>query len=309
MAHAKRRPLLLAILLLNAACGRLEDEPVLAEDAGAGPDALGNAIIGGTTDSGHDAVAMLYYDDGPNSYLCSGTLIDKDVYLTAGHCIETTNASKYYVLGGTNLNASAPDWYRGATLARHHPAYNGNFTHDVGIVVLDQEAPVTPYRWLANDEDDVYDVGTGFTAVGYGASNGNGGGSGIKRTVDLTITEVYADLFLYGSSSQNTCSGDSGGPALKVIDGYVTVIGVVSFGDQYCSQFGGNMRTDDNRAFIETYASPKAGKARVGGGGGGGDNPFACSVAGAAAGPAPGAIAAGILALAAATFRRRRAAA
>ena len=62
----------LASLLLTAGCGPGFDSSPDEE-----LEATSNAIVGGQTDQGHDAVAMLYYDDGNNSYLCSGTMIDK----------------------------------------------------------------------------------------------------------------------------------------------------------------------------------------------------------------------------------------
>src|SRR5207248_5816393 len=44
-------------------------------------------IIGGTTDSGHAAVVLLY--NSQNSSLCSGTIIAPNVVLTAAHCTVT----------------------------------------------------------------------------------------------------------------------------------------------------------------------------------------------------------------------------
>lgn len=273
-----RSAALLAFLALAAGCG-----PGLGDDAGgsdAEMEATSSEIIGGSTEAGYPGVAMLYHDYG---YLCSGTMIDDRVYLTAGHCIETLSASHYTIYGGTNLNANEPDWQRNAASVHRHPQLvltNSNIDHDIGIVVLADDAPVKPYRWLAEDEDGIYTEGTLFEAVGYGVTGGNGGGDGIKRSVQLSIEAVYSNVFEYGGSNYNTCSGDSGGPAIAEVDGYLTVIGVVSYGDQNCEYYGADMRTDDNRAFIEGFASPNAG--RVHGPSfekKGSDNPLACSVA------------------------------
>ena len=301
---------------LAAGCGgevlpaALDPETAAAHDRD-GLEAASNAIISGEVDRGHDAVAMLFIDAGSNSGLCSGTMIDKRVYLTAGHCVELGNQVDYYVVGGTNLNTEDPEWVIQATTVAVHPSYDPEtLDHDVGIVRLSSDAPVKPYRWLDVDQDDLYEEGTEFLAVGFGNSSGSGSGSGVKRRADLTITDVYPDFFVYeaGPDGENTCQGDSGGPAIKVIDGYLTVIGTVSFGDQGCNQLGGNMRTDVNRTFIDNYAAPDAGTAKAGGGGGGSKNPLGCSIAAASAGRSPlaAALLAG-LALAGIRVRRRRA--
>ena len=141
----------LLLLLVAAGCGPgIADSP---EDDGL--EATSNAIVGGSTDNGHSAVALLYQDPG---YICSGTLIDKRVYLTAAHCIESLNPNDYVVVGGTepfNQNVE-PDYFSGVESVHIHPQYDPQNTfNDVGIVILDSDAPVKPYRWL-NDAGNTY---------------------------------------------------------------------------------------------------------------------------------------------------------
>lgn len=272
-------PTATTLALLAAGCG-----PGLESSGEDELSASSHEIVGGTTDTGHDAVALLYADPG---YICTGTVIDKRVFLTAAHCIsDNSNPSAYIVLGGTDLNNNEPDYQINVSAVNVHPQYDpANSLNDVGIVELSSNAPVEPYRWLTTgaDANEIYEVGQEFTAVGYGDTGGSGDTSGTKRKVDLDIVEIYQDVTIYGNGTQNTCFGDSGGPDLVTIDGYPTVIGVHSFvtgGD--CFEYGGSMRTDDNRAFISGYASANAGTAKIGGGGGGGSgskNPLACSIA------------------------------
>ena len=70
----------------------------------------------------------------------------------------------------------------------------------------------------------------------------------------MSIQSHTTSTFQFGSSSKNTCSGDSGGPAIESINGVDTVVGTTSYGDQNCTQLGVDMRVDANRAFISQYA-------------------------------------------------------
>jgi MYXO-CTERM domain-containing protein len=263
----------LASLLSIAGCGDGEDV-----SGPRGLDAQGNPIVGGSIDNGHSAVALLVQDPG---YICSGTIVAERVYLTAAHCIESTNPNDYVVAGGTNLNNDDPDYVIGVDAVHVHPGYSSSSnSNDVGIVELSSDSPVKPYRWMGNGSD-VYDLGTSFTAVGYGDTNGSGQGAGVKRHVDMTIDELFSDAYLYGDGSNgNTCFGDSGGPDIVNNNGFFTVIGVHSFvTDGNCLDQGGSIRTDAMASFIDNYVGPNEGTAKFSGGGGGhGKNPLACSV-------------------------------
>lgn len=229
---------------------------------------MSSGIIGGTTTAEQPAVALIY--NAQDGYICTGTVIDDRLLLTAAHCVEDTNAANYQIGGGADPFNGA-DWVVGAVEVASHPGYSTTEigVRDVGVIVLDAAPPVTPLPWQEAVDHDVYQVGTSFLAVGYGVSSSANGGSGdgVKRKVTLSITETYLDVFEYGDGTKNTCSGDSGGPAIANVGGVDTVIGVVSFGDSECAQYGYDMRTDHNAAFIASYMG--AG----GGGGGGGPTP------------------------------------
>ena len=275
-ALSRALPALSTMLVLStAACGQGYDPG----DASSSPELESSMheIRGGDRDDGHAPVALLY-DDGQGG-MCSGTLISDRVYLTAAHCIGSTNPNDYIIIGGTDPFENH-EWFADVDEVHRHPQYDDqNLIHDVGIVVLSEDAPVGSYRWVEDDDDEeVYAEGEGITLVGYGQTSESAwNSSGIKRTADVDIEEVYQDVIVYGGPTTNVCSGDSGGPALKKVGGRIRVVGVTSFGDQNCSQFGASMRTDDNANFIDNFAGPDEGTSgRVGGGGGGGSG---CSVA------------------------------
>lgn len=254
---------------------------------GLAPEGAGDEpIIGGSVDTGDPAVALIVFQDPSNgeSYVCTGTLISPTAILTAGHCsvknaecnapggpstCYAAPAAGYVVLGGTypidsSWNLKSPTWSASVTGVHPHPGYGSDATgapfHDLAILnigpiqVHSGSAP-QPLAWLSAVDNSVFATGKTFKAVGYGVTNGqSGAGTGTKRMVTLTIEDHDAATFSYGTSSQNTCSGDSGGPAIQVIAGVPTVIGTTSYGDYNCTQSGVNMRTDYDRAFIAQWA-------------------------------------------------------
>lgn len=251
-------------VVVIAACAPPEDAPRFRKIS-----KTSQSIVGGTAVTNY-AFPQVAYIQG-NGYLCTGTLIDDFVVLTAAHCVEDSNAANYTVCGGDDPYGEGCYWIVGAESVHAHPDYNAqNITNDIGIIVLephpdyggphDQDPDLVPLPYLAQDPGTVYDQGSGFTAVGFGITGVNDQSNPLKRTVDLSMNDIYLDVFEYGGPSENTCSGDSGGPALKTIDGVQTVIGVVSYGDQNCTSFGGDSRTDYNpfESFIASFAGAGA---------------------------------------------------
>ncbi len=262
--------------LLLSACGPAPEGDETGDVAApAALESTSNEIIGGATDGGDPAVVLIY--NHTVGYLCTGTVIAPRVVLSAGHCSTTSEtctagtcqaapASQYDIVGGTNLQTQGgADWVAGVTAVHPHPQADlSQLTHDMSIFILDQDAPVTPLAWQKDVDDTKYAVNTPFKAVGYGITDAAAqtDTSGIKRTVGLKIVQTATDAFAYGSSTKNTCSGDSGGPAIATIAGVETVIGTVSYGDQNCTQYGVDMRTDYNGAFIATYDPDPSGIAK-----------------------------------------------
>lgn len=67
----------------------------------------------------------------------------------------------------------------------------------------------------------------------------------------IPITEVNPTELVYSKAGANTCVGDSGGPALaKNAAGVTVVIGVTSWGDDGCTDFGVDTRVDAYPTFI-----------------------------------------------------------
>jgi uncharacterized protein (TIGR03382 family) len=93
--------------------------------------------------------------------------------------------------------------------------------------------------------------------VGFGVTAGGGNDGGVEHTVTQTSVACTAgagsDATLLCYSQVNgtgKCSGDSGGPSFTMSGDRMIQVGISSFGDQTCSMFGADTRTDAERTFI-----------------------------------------------------------
>ena len=194
--------------------------------------------------------------------LCTGTLIHSEWILTAAHCVQGITASTIKVHFGTVNVFQNPGKVIGASMAIAKPAFSQSDLgkNDIGLIKLAQ--PVTDLTPVpVNLLTEKAPVGIQVTMVGFGATAQGGGGSiGVEYVVDQTsiaCPAVYgldADLLCFNQSSgTGKCQGDSGGPSFAMIDGRLTQVGVTSFGDRDCAQYGADTRTDAERDFLLQY--------------------------------------------------------
>jgi len=98
-------------------------------------------------------------------------------------------------------------------------------------------------------------AGSPVTFVGFGVTvPGNPNTTGTKMAVASTIGKVASQgFFNYTSPAnpKNTCTGDSGGPAVLNTGGIDEVISVVSGGDEGCVENGFNTRVDIHGTWLQ----------------------------------------------------------
>lgn len=199
--------------------------------------------------------------------VCTGSLIARDIVLTAAHCVSSkTSSDKVDVLFGlTNVKAvtiAAKDWVLNPAYAAE-PKDDNAVQHDIALVKLSAVAPADFKLAVLPTAKTIEQllVGSKLTFAGYGITNavvrdfkknqngqpilGKDGqpqvvefqseGSGTLRKVSgMVVTHITSDLKEISLDQRNlkgACHGDSGGPALlQLQDGTDIQVGVTSRG-------------------------------------------------------------------------------
>jgi secreted trypsin-like serine protease len=180
-------------------------------------------IVGGrnvtAADTGPERVSTV----GLNG--CTGTIIARDLILTAAHCYDNS-VQGGYVLFGTQFSSASRKIVRIAS-ATINPGYTGPH-NDVAMLKLAQEIPegYKPVKLLPSSLP--LNPGDRVRQAGYG-SNNTANSFGTLRTVDSQfVGRTSAGALGVQNGKTAACSGDSGGPLYVQKNGEWYTAGITS---------------------------------------------------------------------------------
>ncbi|MET9517196.1 serine protease [Streptomyces sp. NPDC002994] len=193
-------------------------------------------VVGGTRAAQGEFPFMVRLSMG-----CGGSLITKNIVLTAAHCVNGSgnNTSITATAGVVDLRSASAIKVR-STKVLQAPGYNGT-GKDWALIKL---ASPIELPTLKIADTTAYNSGT-FTVAGWGAATEGGSQQRylLKAQVpfvsDATCKRSYSDLVAgeeicagFTAGGVDTCQGDSGGPMFRRDNTNAWIqVGIVSWGN------------------------------------------------------------------------------
>ncbi|KXN70028.1 trypsin-like serine protease, partial [Conidiobolus coronatus NRRL 28638] len=183
---------------------------------------------------------------------CGGSIIGRNLVVTAAHCISTQDPSPYIVVGHRH-NLQSPESSEQAVRFQVsqvivHPEWNRqSLDNDIALLVLNNDNPnAIPGANMDNMlqlNTQTPGAGTATKLIGWGRTQGGGNTSPVLKEGDFRVVDGNQCAQMFGSFNPSTkvcvaplrqgesaCQGDSGGP---LVSGN-TLVGIVSHGTEFC---------------------------------------------------------------------------
>ena len=184
------------------------------------------AIVGGVAGSNAARHSVMITSRGGE--ICSGTLIARDLVITAAHCV--VRRDSYSVsIGGVSI---------GVTQIETHPRYRTDSfetrrpSPDLAILKLNSPAPASLRPAQISKDSALPARNTTYLIAGYGVvAEGDRRSVGVLRSAQLPSVGTTGGIMVRlalpdGSPSRGSCDGDSGGSVYRE-DGNTLVLHAV----------------------------------------------------------------------------------
>ena len=194
------------------------------------------AMVGGAPPAAGIARASVMIV-GSRGNSCTGTMIARDLLLTAAHCVQP--GADYKLVEFDDKRQPA---LRDVARVAIHPQFNmqtflgHRATADVALVKLAAPLSISPAVMMSDVPKVV--PGDRLTVAGYGVTErGNGKTGGTLRAATLAATGKPGNLQIRlvdpagngATAGLGACTGDSGGPVFQDHNGQLLIVGVISW--------------------------------------------------------------------------------
>jgi hypothetical protein len=210
---------------------------------------FGKDVLDGSTKY-PSVVSVWYAEDPEEDYypICTGTLIESRIVLTAAHCV--LNEGIYAVGFGSDLLKNAK--LQSVSATWKNPSYSAKqMVNDVGLLLLEKSIPwVTPTSLATSKEISsiVANKKVKFEIVGWGDNQNEEPATYLRMAVveDQSAimkkskrwrNDVWIAVGKYNKKEKvyaGACNGDSGGPLFATANGITVLAGVTSWGAEDC---------------------------------------------------------------------------
>lgn len=214
-------------------------------------------VVGGTEvfpEDKYPFMAALYEVNGSRKFRCGGSLIGRNVVLSAGHCYDFVDYVEIgrYDLGASDFNEEHMEGFN-VQLKVLHPDYDEDtLESDVMLILLDGATvygtPVTLDSGNGEvnfNEVDENGSGKDLIVMGYGDTEFGGDISEVLLEVEVDYVDntecneayeskeysITSNMLCAYRDGKDACQGDSGGPLITA-DGKNIQVGIVSFGEE-----------------------------------------------------------------------------
>jgi secreted trypsin-like serine protease len=201
----------------------------------------GNGIVGGKSVGSADylatkAVLVQSRLNDTEASMCTGTLIARNIVLTAAHCL--TDSKGVRVIFDVDPGCN-PSFDRGTqSIDVRRSVIHGKYSEsvkgkdDLAMLKLSRSAPSNyPVMPLYNNYDKL--SSNNVTYIGYGRTREQGTfrqklRSVVKNYSESVLISENRNLVTLQSNGRGICQGDSGGPVYFEVDGQLHLAGVNS---------------------------------------------------------------------------------
>ena len=151
---------------------------------------------GFASDPAFSGVGLIAYDTAENSHTCSGTVIQKNWVLTAGHCVAEATSMSFYLPDDSGWRFYESDSW----VAHENFTYEGIFAGwDIGLMHFSDDFDVTPSQLYSGSEEPF----SRLASVGYGLTGNGETGLTHADYVRRAGTNIVDDLWsLEGNGDQ-----------------------------------------------------------------------------------------------------------